>query len=149
MHDHACRLSCQEVLGAWGKRKIWGICITQFNIIHTTHTHTHIHPTNTHPPNNTYILTYICMYKYAGPMIRTYIRKYSHLALIICVCVCVCVCVCDGNLNAKQKHPGCKKSARPIRSCIANRYVRPKTLISVEVKKLLIKNLFNYLNDIQ
>ena len=28
-------------------------------------------------------------------------------------------------------------------------YVRPKTLISVEAKKLLIKNLFNYLNDIQ
>ena len=34
--------------------------------------------------------------------------------------------------NAKQKYPGCKKSARPIRSSIANRYVRPKTLISVE-----------------
>ena len=51
--------------------------------------------------------------------------------------------------NAKQKHPGCKKSARPIRSSIANRYVRPKTLISVKAKKLLIKNLFNYLNDIQ
>ena len=51
--------------------------------------------------------------------------------------------------NAKQKHPGCKKSTRPIRSSIANRYVRPKTLISVEAKKLLIKNLFNYLNDIQ
>ena len=43
--------------------------------------------------------------------------------------------------NAKQKHPGCKKSVRPIRSSIANRYVRPKTLISVEAKKLLIKNL--------
>ena len=26
-------------------------------------------------------------------------------------------------INAKQKHPGCKKSARPIRSSIANRYV--------------------------
>ena len=45
---------------------------------------------------------------------------------------------------------GCKKSARPIRSSIANRYVcATKTLISVEAKKLLIKNLFNYLNDIQ
>ena len=44
---------------------------------------------------------------------------------------------------------GVKKSARSIRSSIANRYVRPKTLISVEAKKLLIKNLFNYLNDIQ
>ena len=29
------------------------------------------------------------------------------------------------------------------------RYVQLKTLISVEAKKLLIKNLFNYLNDIQ
>ena len=28
-------------------------------------------------------------------------------------------------------------------------YVQPKTLISVEAKKLLITNLFNYLNDIQ
>ena len=37
--------------------------------------------------------------------------------------------------HAKQKHPGCKKSARPIRSSIANRYVQPKTLISVEAKK--------------
>ena len=55
----------------------------------------------------------------------------------------------ESKMNAKQKHPGCKKSARPIRSSIANRYVRPKTLISVEAKKLLIKNLFNYLNDIQ
>ena len=55
----------------------------------------------------------------------------------------------NGLLITKQKHPGCKKSARPIRSSIANRYVRPKTLISVEAKKLLIKNLFNYLNDIQ
>ena len=45
------------------------------------------------------------------------------------------------NWYAKQKQLGCKKSARPIRSSIANRYVRPKTLISVEAKKLLIKNL--------
>ena len=35
-----------------------------------------------------------------------------------------------------------------IRSSIANRYVRLKTLISAEAKKLLIKSLFNYLNDI-
>ena len=48
---------------------------------------------------------------------------------------------------AKQKHPGCKKSVRPIRSSIANKYVQPKTLISVETKKLLIKNLFNYYNS--
>ena len=37
-------------------------------------------------------------------------------------------------MYAKQKHPGCKKSVRPIRSSIANRYVQPKTLISVEAK---------------
>ena len=51
--------------------------------------------------------------------------------------------------DAKQKHLGCKKSARPIRSSIVNRYVQPKTLISVEAEKLLIKNRFNYLNDVQ
>ena len=52
--------------------------------------------------------------------------------------------------NAKQKHPGCKKvrgqSEAALQIC---RYVRSKTLISVEAKKLLIKNLFHYLNDIQ
>ena len=39
---------------------------------------------------------------------------------------------------AKQKQPGCKKSARPIRS--HNDYKRPKTLISsnYKVKKLNI-----------
>ena len=53
-------------------------------------------------------------------------------------------CLCEGlrvKLYAKQKHSGCKKSARPIRSSIANRYVLPKSLISVEAKQLLIKNL--------
>ena len=56
------------------------------------------------------------------------------------------VCIYD----AKQKHPVCKKSVKPIRSSIANRYVRSKTFISVEAKKLLIKNLLTtYLNDIQ
>ena len=39
---------------------------------------------------------------------------------------------------AKQKHPECKKSARPIGSSIVNRYVRPKTLISAEAKKATI-----------
>ena len=37
---------------------------------------------------------------------------------------------------AKQKQPGCKKSARPIRS--HNGYKRPKTLISSKAKKLNI-----------
>ena len=46
--------------------------------------------------------------------------------------------------------PGVKKVRGQSEACsIANRYVRPKTLISVEAKKLLIKNLFHYLNDIQ
>ena len=40
-------------------------------------------------------------------------------------------------LHAKQKHLGCKKSARPIRSNVANRHVRLKTLISAGAKKLL------------
>ena len=35
------------------------------------------------------------------------------------------------------------KNARPIRSNIANRHVRPKTLISAEAKKLLTKTIFN------
>ena len=51
-------------------------------------------------------------------------------------------------LNAKQKHPGCKKSARPIRSSIANRYVQPKTLISVEAKKFTYQKSVIYLNDV-
>ena len=38
--------------------------------------------------------------------------------------------------NAKQKQPGCKKSARPIRS--HNGYKRPKSLISSKAKKLNI-----------
>ena len=40
------------------------------------------------------------------------------------------------NYNAKQKQPGCKKSARPIRS--HNGYKRPKSLISSKAKKLNI-----------
>ena len=40
------------------------------------------------------------------------------------------------NWNAKQKQPGCKKSARPIRS--HNGYKRPKSLISSKAKKLNI-----------
>ena len=38
-------------------------------------------------------------------------------------------------IYAKQKQPGCKKSARPIRS---HKYKRPKTLISSKAKKLNI-----------
>ena len=47
--------------------------------------------------------------------------------------------------NAKQKQPGCKKSARPTRS--NNGYKRPKTLISSKPKKLNILSF--YLNDLQ
>ena len=50
--------------------------------------------------------------------------------------------------KAKQKHPGYKKSARPIRSSIAKQTGATKNFESVEAKKLLIKNLLNYLNDI-
>ena len=39
-------------------------------------------------------------------------------------------------IDAKQKHLGCKKSVRPIRS--HNGYKRPKTLISSKAKKLNI-----------
>ena len=42
---------------------------------------------------------------------------------------------------AKQKHLGVK-SAKPIRSNIANRQVRPKDLISAKAKKLLYKKIF-------
>ena len=46
------------------------------------------------------------------------------------------------------------KNTLGVKKCKANqkqhcKQVRPKTLISVEAKKLLIKNFFNYLNDIQ
>ena len=46
-----------------------------------------------------------------------------------------------------KKHPGCKKSAKPIRSCLT--YVQPKALISAKAKKSPIKDVSNYLNDIQ
>ena len=44
---------------------------------------------------------------------------------------------------AKQKHPGYKK----VRS--SPTYVRPKALISAEAKKSPIKDISNYLNEIQ
>ena len=40
---------------------------------------------------------------------------------------------CKG--NARQKQPGCKNSARPIRS---HKYKQPKTLISSKANKLNI-----------
>ena len=43
-------------------------------------------------------------------------------------------------LNAKQKHPGCKKVRG--QSEVLQMVCATKTLISVEAKKLLIKNLF-------
>ena len=79
----------------------------------------------------------------------TYVHSYLYLA-IIGIKIRNHRVVFKSNIIAKQNTLGVsKKSARPIRSSLANRYVRPKTLISVEAKKLLIKNLFNYLNDIQ
>ena len=47
----------------------------------------------------------------------------------------------------KQKHPGCsRKSVRSIRNSIQCKqvYVRPKTLISAEVKKSLINTIAKY-----
>ena len=41
-----------------------------------------------------------------------------------------------------------KKVQGQSEAALQNRYVRPKSLTSVEAKKLLVKNLFNYLNDI-
>ena len=49
-----------------------------------------------------------------------------------------------GTVLGVKKVRGQSEAALQIR-----RYVQPKTLISVEAKKLLIKNLFHYLNDIQ
>ena len=42
----------------------------------------------------------------------------------------------------KQKHLGCKKVRGQSEAAL-----QTETLISVEAKKLLIKNLFNYLNE--
>ena len=61
------------------------------------------------------------------------------------------------NIASKVKRHGklkLNKNTLGVKKCEANqkqhcKQVRPKTLISVEAKKLLIKNLFNYLNDIQ
>ena len=55
-----------------------------------------------------------------------------------------------GNItNAKQKHLGYKKVRGQSEAALQiGITVRPKTLISFEAKKLLIKNCFNYLNDI-
>ena len=54
------------------------------------------------------------------------------------------------NINAKQKQPGCKISARPIRR--NNGYKRSKTLISSKAKKSNIllnssKKIFNKMFD--
>ena len=47
-----------------------------------------------------------------------------------------------------KKYPGCsKKSTRPIRS--SPTYVQIKALIAAEAKKSPIKDVSNYLNDIQ
>ena len=56
------------------------------------------------------------------------LNSYFHLHYgLMSVCV---------NINAKQKQPGCKTIARPIRS--HNGYKRPKPLISSKAKKLNI-----------
>ena len=67
---------------------------------------------------------------------------YHSSICMFCVYVCV-VCMYVRMhacmyvyMYAKQKQPGCKKSARPIRS--HNGYKRPKSLISSKAKKLNI-----------
>ena len=52
--------------------------------------------------------------------------------------------ILNKNTLGVKKVRGQSEAALQIGMCM-----RPKTLISVETKKLLIKNLFNYLNDIQ
>ena len=63
---------------------------------------------------------------------------------------------CDFHMFYLQPWQVCtvilNKNTLDVKKCEANqkqhcKQVRPKTLISVEAKKLLIKNLFNYLND--
>ena len=67
--------------------------------------------------------------------------SYNYVANTLCV---VYVYI------TKQKHPGCKTVRGQSEAALQiGSYVRPKTLISVVAKKLLIKNLFHYLNDIQ
>ena len=51
-------------------------------------------------------------------------------------------------IYAKQKHLGHKSNEKPIKSNI-DRQVWPKALISAEAKKSSIKDVLNYLNDIQ
>ena len=62
------------------------------------------------------------------------------VTMLTCVLPVITLLFCyydlTGNINAKQKQPGCKKSARPIRS--HNGYKRPKSLISSKAKKLNI-----------
>ena len=59
---------------------------------------------------------------------------YSKIPQKVHTYVC-CILAYVYTYNAKQKQPGCKKSARPIRS---HKYKRPKTLISSKAKKLNI-----------
>ena len=67
------------------------------------------------------------------------ISKYYHMINIYYVILHVYI-------HAKQKHPGCKKGAGPIRS--SPTYVRPKGLISAEAKITLIKDVSKIYNSI-
>ena len=60
------------------------------------------------------------------------ISKYYKYAVIE-------ICIYIVNTYAKQKHPGYKKNATPIRSSIANRYVRPKIWYQLRPRSHLSK----------
>ena len=55
----------------------------------------------------------------------------------VCMHACMYICINKNTLGVKKVR-GQSEAA-----------LQTETLISVEAKKLLIKNLFNYLNDIQ
>ena len=67
-------------------------------------------------------------------LINSFIHLYNEFITIITIIMHVYT-------DAKQKHPGHKRSAGPIRN--SPTYVRPKALISSEAKKSPIKDVSN------
>ena len=89
----------------------------------TLHAYTYVH---------TYVRTYVCMYvcMYACMYIM-YVMYVMYVRMYVCMYA----------LYVRVK------SVRPIRS--SPTYVRPKALISTEAKKSPVKDVSNYLNDMQ
>ena len=69
-----------------------------------------------------------------------YNRRLEFFKIKLQSSICIYASINSDMLNKNTW--GVKKSARPIRSNIANRQVRPKGLISAEAKKLLYQNTF-------